>query len=335
MLVAAFAAVAVVSACTTAPPTSDAPLVLTLATDDSPGEISADQISAFADHVAELSNEAIEVSPDWNSNKDIAHDWDQAAARLVIDGSHDLGLIPSRAWDTLGVTSLQALSTPMLISDRSLEVAVITDHRISSDLLKGLDDVGITGLSLYPEELRRPFGFREALVEPDQFVGVTVRVPTSAASALLYEALGGTAVDDEPDPSAQVGLDSDFDHAPHSIATGNLVWYPKVNVLVANSEAWKALTDSQRDILQQAAAAAQQDAIHYLPDETTAARGWCSRTGGTITAATADQLAAFEAATMPVRNRLATDSATKALIHAIQALKDTTRPDQPITACPN
>jgi TRAP-type C4-dicarboxylate transport system substrate-binding protein len=333
-LAAAFAAVTTLSACTAVAPTPDPPLVLTLATDDSPDYISADQITAFAEHVAELSDGAIEVSPDWNSNNDIGHDWDQAAAQLVIDGSHELGLVPSRAWDVLGVTSLQALSVPMLITDRSLEVAVITDQGITSELLKGLDEVGITGLSLYPEELRRPFGFSEALVEPDQFAGAAVRVPTSAASTLLYEMLGGTAVDDEPDPAVQLGLDSDFDRAPRSIASGNLVWYPKVNVLIANSAAWDALTDVQRDVLQQAAATAQQDAIDTLPDESTAARIWCGSTGGTIVGATADQLAAFEAATTPVRDHLATDPATKALIADIEALKDTTPPDQPTTACP-
>lgn len=162
----------------------------------------------------------------------------------------------------------------------------------------------------------------------------TTAAPTSAASILLYETLGATAVDDEPDPSVQVGLDSDFDHAPPSIATGNLVWYPKVNVLVANSAAWDALTDGQRDILQQAAAAAQQDAIDTLPDESAAARNWCTSTGGTIVGATDEQLAAFEAATIPVRDHLATDPATEALIADIEALKDATPPDQPITACP-
>ena len=318
---------------TTGPGTpSSQRLTLTLATADDSEELSSTQTKAFAQRVADLTGGSITVLPDWQSNGDVP-DWDQAAAQLVIDGKHELGLIPTRAWDSLGVTSLQALSTPMLIDNRALEIATITDSDIATQLMGGLKKIGVTGLALYPEELRHPFGFAGPLLTPDQFVGGSVRVPTSKASTLLYETLGATAVDDEPDPSTQLGMDSDYSRDPQGIATANVALYPKVNVLVVNSEAWADLTTSQQETLQAAADATVQDAIDGLPDETTAARTWCTG-GGQIAAATPEQLAAFKAAVAPVRSQLSEDPTTAKLIGMIDQLAVATPAEPPVTSCP-
>jgi hypothetical protein len=62
-------------------------------------------------------------------------------------------MIPARAWDTEGVTSLRALHAPFLVTSDEL-VAEIVDGELADELLAGLEDVGVTGLALLPEGLR-------------------------------------------------------------------------------------------------------------------------------------------------------------------------------------
>jgi TRAP-type C4-dicarboxylate transport system substrate-binding protein len=328
-------AVLAVVGCTASPTPDEAPeaVSLRLATDDAPGElVSAQQIQWFADRVAELSGDLLLVEPDWAANGDLEHAWDQAAAQLVIDGDDELALIPSRAWDLLDVTSLQALSTPMLITDQGLAATVVGGD-LAPQLMSGLDAAGVTGLAMFPEALRHPFGFSGALLEPSDFAGGVVRTPASAASTLLFEALGATAVDSEPDAATMVGSDSDYGREPSGTATGNLVWYPKVNVLVANSSALGELSAEQRGWLEQAALDTRQWAVENLPSEPDAAGAWCA-SGGTIAAASDEQLAAFAAAVAPVRAQLAADTLTGGLIAAIEGLKAAGDPEPPVVACP-
>ena len=56
-------------------------------------------------------------------------DWDQAVARLVVAGDLDLGMIPARAWDTEGVSTLRALTTPLLVTGEDHMDAVVPGRR--------------------------------------------------------------------------------------------------------------------------------------------------------------------------------------------------------------
>ena len=316
-------------------PPAAKPVVLHLATDDPTGNglVSETQIQFFADQVGKLSNGRLTVKVSWNVNNDVAHDWDQAAAKRVIDGDHELGIIPSRAFDLLGVTSLQALSVPMLITDDAL-ADTVAGSKLTSTLLSGLDKVGLTGLGIVPESLRHPFDLRGGgLVSPNQFVGATIRAPHSAATDLLFTTMGGTAVDDEPDPAAQAGQDSDYGRGPTGVSTGDVVWYPKFNVVVANSKVLAGLSATQRSWLRQAAEKTRVDAVTARPSDAQAAALWCGD-GGTIVAAGPAGLAAFTAAVAPVRAQLASDPTTSKLIDGIQALKEESTPTPPVTTCP-
>ena len=59
-------------------------------------------------------------------------------------------MIPSRAWDTEGVTTLQAINTPFLITSDSL-LAEVVSGPLADDMMSGLDDIGVVGLALLPE----------------------------------------------------------------------------------------------------------------------------------------------------------------------------------------
>ena len=44
-------------------------------------------------------------------------------------------------------------------------------------MMAGLDEVGVHGLALVPEDLRRTFGFGEPLLGPEDYVGRTICAP--------------------------------------------------------------------------------------------------------------------------------------------------------------
>jgi TRAP-type C4-dicarboxylate transport system substrate-binding protein len=294
------------------------PLVLRMGTDDHQGRPASDQIEEFARRVTELSDAAIRIEPVWHAAGD-GPDWDQRVARLVVGGDLDMGNIPARAWDTEGVTSLQALNTPFLITTDELAAEVITSS-IADEMLAGLDEIGVVGLTLLPEDLRHPFAFDSPLLGPDDYAGASIRTPTSAVTAAVFEALGATVTDDEPNTISQAGMESAYVLAPKGTATGNVTFYPKVNTIVVNAGVYQRLTSEQRAILEEAATQTRTWAIDASVGDTAAAAGFCD-TGAAIVLASEADLVALQQATQPVVAWLEQDAATKGFIADIRQMK--------------
>lgn len=294
------------------------PLVLRIGTDDHQGKPASDQIEEFARQVEELSEGSIVIEPVWHSAGD-GPDWDQRVARMVVSGELDMGNIPARAWDTEGVTSLRALNAPFLITSDELVAEVITSDLVD-EMMSGLEDIGVVGLTLFPEGLRHPFGFAEPLLGPEDYKGQAIRTPTSATTEAMFAALGAAVTDDEPNASDQAGMESAYVLGPSGSATGNVVFYPKVNSLVVNAEAFAGLTGQQQEILHEAATATQAWAIEMTPSDAAAAAEFCELEQAVVLASSAD-LAALEAATAPVYAELEADELTKSLISRIREMK--------------
>ena len=210
---------AVVAASKVSATTPDAVVTLRVGTDDVPGRPAADQIEEFARAVAERGDGSIVVEPAWHAAGDTS-DWDQAVARLVTSGDLEMGFIPARAWDTEGVTTLRALNTPFLITTDALVDEIVSNDGLTGELMSGLDAAGVVGLGLFPEALRHPFGLEAPLLGPDDYQGAVIREPTSATTTAMFEALGATANDDEPDPATHTGAESEYQFAPPATATG-------------------------------------------------------------------------------------------------------------------
>jgi TRAP-type C4-dicarboxylate transport system substrate-binding protein len=269
---------------------------------------------------------------------------DQKVAGLVQNGKLDLGLIPARAWDELGVTSLQALQAPFLVSSEDL-VEQVVEAEPAAEMLAGLDKAGVVGLALLPEGLRHPVGFARPFLAPDDFAGATIRALPSNASYRLLEALGAKPVDIEPDTfSAAVangeitGAESGFAWAgtlpsPNTF-TANITFYPKLNALVANKESFGRLSDEQREILRKAATKALRHVARTAPTEAETAAVYC-RNGGAIAFTSPGDVAALERAAQPVYEALQADPQTKRLIEQIRAMKDqlSVRPGASAVAC--
>ena len=309
-----------------------APVILRIGTDDSPGRPAAAQIGEFVRQVEELSDGGVRIEPEWNALGDSGDDdWDQKVARMVVAGEVDMGLIPTRAWDTEGVTSLRALNAPFLITSDEL-AAEVASSELAATMLADLATVGVTGLALWPEGLRHVFGFADPLLAPGDFTGQLIRVPASDTAYATFAALGAssddvTAGDDDVVAGEVAGAESSFAWAATlprpATGVGNLTLYPKYNSLVINNSVWNGLPIEQQAVLRDAAKRTLGWAIDHVPDEATAATEFCQR-GGRVVNTDDANVKAFRDAVQPVYAQLEQDPTTRTLIEAIRALKGST-----------
>ena len=309
----------------------EAPVTLRIGTDDGPGRRSSAQIEEFARQVDALTAGRVRVEPVWQAAGDTgADDWDQKVARLVVDGDLDMGLVPARAWDTEGVTTMRALNAPFLVSSDELTAEIVRSD-VADTMLAGLDETGVRGLALIPEGMRIVVSFGDPLLDPGDFPGALIRVPASATTYATFEALGATPDDASADDPAIAAGEVEGAETAFALAggfaptlrsaTGNVFLWPKVNSLVVNAERYAGLTEETRAALEQAAAATRDWAIETQPSTAQDAVAFCEA-GGTIVLASPDEATALEQATAPVADSLRSDKATAAIIDAIEQIAD-------------
>jgi hypothetical protein len=202
-------------------------------------------------------------------------------------------------------------------------------------MLDGISAQGLSGLTLWPEDLRHPVSLMpgKPLVSPDDFTGVNIDVPLSGLSFALIKALGGTPVHgNSMVGGAEAGLFHLLLLPGTPIATSNVVFFPKFQVLFANGEAFDQLSEAQRVILGKAASAAQAKAIASRPDIAEAGSAWCAD-GASIVLASDEQVAAFVEAAQPVIGQIEADSANAELVAAIRKMKADTQAGPGARAC--
>lgn len=302
---------------------------LTLGTVDPQGRPDTPTVEYFASRVTELTAGSVTVDVHWGAAKEDTTDFEAPIVRAVQSGDLDLGWIGSRAFDTVGVTSLQAIQAPFLITDNRV-TAKVAAGPVATTMLAGLASAGLVGLGLYPDQLRHPVGFHGPFVGMADFKGARIRTPTSNASDALLRSLGaepmhlnGRDYGKMVDAGALDGVDSSLGLAPAlsgSIATGNVTFYPRMNVLFASPGALDELDGRQRSALARAARDTLQKAVSTLPEqEDTSA--FCEG-GGVVVTAPDGQLKAMRQAAQQVYAELEQDSTTKAAIAAIRGLVD-------------
>jgi TRAP-type C4-dicarboxylate transport system substrate-binding protein len=307
-------------------------LVLRLASPDLPDDPTGPAIQHFANEVAARSRGAIRIDPVWDVTTDLARSWDQTVARGVAGGTWDMGLVPGRAWDEVGVDSLRALNTPFLVtSEAALEAVLESDVR--DDLLAGLPAAGVVGLDLFPDGLRHPFGFDEPLLGAEDYSAETIRTPRSDTVTRLFAAFGATTTDARADSSNQRGVESDFAGARAQVATGNVTFFPKTNVLALDADVRPRLRDDQWRLLQDAASATRTWLYDEQPSEQESAAAYCAQ-GGSIVAASPAQLDGLEQAAEPATAWLRRDPGTRRLVTEIHAVVDGVDGEPPVATCP-
>ena len=195
----------------------------------------------------------------------------QAEGQLLADvrsGVVPMATVSSAIWDTAGVTAFQALQAPFLITNYSLEGAVI-DGDIGKSMMESADseagDVHV--LAIHEGGLRKPFG-KTPLVTLANWNGKTIRAPQSQVLADGLKALGAN-VDPLPLPDVTQALQSGaidgveanlpliytqqwYEQAKN--VTGNVNLWPFPTVLVINKAVWDGLSADQQNVLTTAAA---------------------------------------------------------------------------------
>lgn len=202
-------------------------------------------------------------------------------------------------------------------------------------MLENLSSSGLAGLTLWPEDLRHPFSVDPAkpLLSPEDFAGLTIRVTDKGVGEMLVKALGGNPIFEASDyQGAESGLRQGAHLTGRPAATGNVTFFAKYQVLFANSAAFEKLSDAQRTVLQEAAAAAQKKALAERPSDVEAGAAWCAD-GGTIVLASDGQVASFQKAAQPVFDKLQQNSFNAQSITGISELKAKTQSSPSAQAC--
>jgi TRAP-type C4-dicarboxylate transport system substrate-binding protein len=302
-----------------------APMVLTLVNPLG----SSEEVDGFAGEVARLSGGTIRI--------DVRSRWryGQVAfeSGLIGDvraGKADLGVAGSRAWDSVGVTSLRALGAPLLIDSYALQERVVASPLVAQ-MLKGLAPLGLVGLGVLPGPLRYPFGAARPLRGPSDYAGLRIGLPQSRVGSATVRALGGTPVWlGSGTPIA--GLDgieggisliqgSQYGRAGGYL-TGNVVLWPRPLVVFASREALEKLTPAQQRILARAVAADVIPETNVLrDDQRTAIADLCRSHQLRLVVASSADLVPLRQAVQPVYAQLERDPGTRRQIAQIQAMR--------------
>ncbi|TDU87806.1 TRAP-type C4-dicarboxylate transport system substrate-binding protein [Kribbella voronezhensis] len=310
---------------------TSAPVTLKLGTADDDSRPGGLAIVQFVEQVRTLSGGKLLIYPVWEAQGHDVQQWDQVVARMLKDRKLDLAMIPSRTWDTEGVTSLRALGAPFLVTSDALADEIVTSKDLSAELMAGLDKDGATGLALIPESLRHPFSFGPALVTPVAFKGKVIRAAKSDLGDATIRALGGKPDDPVGDAigagvrdgtlgGAETGFVLSDTLPVPGTAAANVTFTTKVNTLVANSAALNGLSPENQAVLRNAATATLQWALSHRTTEAANAAAFCNR-GGKIVTATPANLQALSQAVRPLYTQLEQDADTKSMIDRIRTLK--------------
>jgi TRAP-type C4-dicarboxylate transport system substrate-binding protein len=296
-------------------------------------------IAYFVDRVEELSGGEvrIELVDDWG---DSATDAERQVVRGVSTGDVDLGWAGTRVFDTLGVTTFQALTAPMLIDSYALEDAVI-ESGITEQMMEGLDEVDVVGLGVLADGLRKPVGVSGPIVVPADWRGITFGTVNSIGHADAIRTLGamptqvfGSGREEALDKGTIQGFEFNLDNyaresslkrlAPYM--TANVILWPLMDVLLANPARLADLTDEQRGWLEEAARDAAARSADLVDKDADVLADAC-RSGARFAEASTVELAALEEGFAPVYANLQQDPETKAFIEQIQAIKRATVPE--------
>jgi TRAP-type transport system periplasmic protein len=341
MFILAVTAAVAATACSVAGDASDdkaggtgPPVQLRLA--NTGGDISqTPAVKYFVDRVDELSGGEvrIKVVDQWAQ---FAPDAEQQVVHDVAAGEMDLGWAGSRVFDTLGVGSFQALTAPMLIDSYALENAAI-ESGVTEDMMEGLDGLGVLGIAVLADALRRPIGVDAPILEPADWKGTSFGTLKSDGQVEAIRALGGAPMEifgPHREQALENGTLHGFEfgllqytdpkwssHAPYVAANVHL--WPQMDVVLANPDRLDGLTSKQRGWLEEAAQDAERRSAE-LADRDAWALDVACEGGARFADASEADLAALRGAFQPVYASLRRQSATRDFLARIQALKRST-----------
>ena len=312
------------------------PVVLTLANFNG----QTGELDGFASNVRRMSGGTMRI--------DIKYRWRFGQVKyengLISDvraGKADLGVVGSRAWDSVGVGSFRALGAPLLIDSYALQERVLRSPMIRQ-MLQGLRPLGLAGIGVLPGPLRKPLGITRPLLTPADYAGLKIGTQQSLVADATVRALRGTPVwfpvtgpitgfgGIEQQVSAIQG--NQYDKVGKYL-TANVNLWPRPLVIFANGKTWASLTPGQRSILTRAATgdvAAETNVVRS--NERTDTAILCRRGRLRFLTASPADLAALRRAVQPVYAQLERDPQTSRYIRQIEAMRQGI-PAEPVPGC--
>jgi TRAP-type C4-dicarboxylate transport system substrate-binding protein len=167
---------------------TEPPVVLTLADH----EHAPDQIQFWIEEVQRRTGGSlrIQVTNRWR-DQEVAYD--KATIADVQAGKVQLAKVAARAYDTVGVTSFQALLAPLLIDNQTLEQRVL-ESELAGQMLAGTSKLGLVGLAVLPTDLNKPLGLSRPLLAVSDYRGARIGVRKGEVAKATFTALGATPV---------------------------------------------------------------------------------------------------------------------------------------------
>ena len=219
------------------------------------------ELGPFAAAVARLSNHTIriEFKNDWRKG---APSYETGMIGDVKAGKADLGSAGSRAFDSVGVPTFDALHAPLLIDSYALEQRVL-ESPLVGDMLDGLKPLGVIGLGILPGQLHKPLGVSR-LVRPADYRGKTIAISRSRVARETLRALGASTkeIPFGGGIGALDGIEQEVGAIEATTTTGRQEPDGERQPLAATAgpvhqqKAFAALSDTQRDALRAAARSA-------------------------------------------------------------------------------
>jgi TRAP-type C4-dicarboxylate transport system substrate-binding protein len=306
------------------------PVLLTLALDNG---VDSDE---FVKAVERLSAGAvrIDVTASWRRGQ---FDQETKTIEDVRARKFDLALVGARAWDTVGVTSFQALLAPFLVDSYPLQRRIL-ESGLEQRMLAGVEPLGLVGVAVLPGPLRRPLGVSKRLAGPEDYMGATIGTGPGGVAEATFRELGAlprhfmnrwtfaprriSAFEGAELELATIliwGYDT-----PARALTANVALWPRAQTIVASGETFHALTPHQRRLLRRAAKdAVAPESARVEGDEATLLATRCAQQVQIPFAiASAAELAALRDAVQPVYDELERDALTRELIGEIVKLRN-------------
>jgi TRAP-type C4-dicarboxylate transport system substrate-binding protein len=300
------------------------PVVLTLANPEGDTE----EIDGLVSAVSRLSNGRMRI--DVHNRWRYGQVWyENGLIGDVRAGRAELGIAGSRAWDSVGVTSFQALNAPLLIDSYDLQQRVLSGPLVAP-MLNGLRPLGLVGLGVLPGPLSYPFGAAHPLLKPADYAGLTFGLQQSRVAAQTLRALGAKPVAFAAEGSIagfggfEQGTAATAGNSYHRhglVVTSNVVLWPRPLVVFANQTAFAKLTPAEQGILGRAAS----DAARQTNSETTSHRFGnavlCNSGRVRYREASLADVRALRRTVQPVYAALKRDSLTRRLIAQISTIR--------------
>lgn len=286
------------------------------------------QLVTWADEVDRLTDGSVQIRFEnaWRLGE---VDYEARTIQDVQAGQVDLAWVGARVFDRLGVTSFQAMLAPLLVDSQELQRAVFEDG-IPQEMLKGVERLGVVGVGVMPGPMRKMLGVSGPFLAPGDFQGAVVGMQDSALVEETFRTLGAT-VKAMPTSAKLAGLDG-YEQQLGSITgngyqdqakvvTGNVNWWPRPLVIIADAPVHNQLTEEQQRALGEASRRTMVDALVGAANEDDESGAILCDSPLSIETVDDGGLGAFGKALAPVYSALRAEPATARFLDRIQALK--------------